>query len=357
MSGTIRKHGLRLLLYAALSYGLLYFSYKYYLPDAGGQDFYAYYQIYTDPLDFQAASPPFVFRQLSAVLVFLVWKAGVYYPLKIAYHAYGVDQRVFFAAIFVNYVGLTACATAVAAATQKLLPDKGEAWPLLGGALCFFDFFTQQAVLTGLTEGVAWLLLAIGFVGYLNRSRVTILIVLALSVLQRELIAIIFTVFAAAMVLRRREARGFHLLVVGAAAAAFLAYVALRLSGVAAPGYEDQLNPQAVLRNLLDWRRDATADVLFQALLAQNLLIALAAVWGWRRLAGRRRGAPGDAPLDAMTAAIFAVAAAVVVICFGTLSNPAGAGKDLALLTPMVAPLLAAMLAAPVAAQRTEAAA
>jgi hypothetical protein len=353
--GGIGKHGLRLLLYATISYGLLYFSYKYYLPDAGGQDFYAYYQIYTDPLDFQAASPPFVFRQLSAVLVFLVWKAGIYYPLKIAYHAYGVDQRVFFAAIFVNYVGLTACATAIAAATQKLLPGRGEAWPLLGGALCFFDFSAQQAVLTGLTEGVAWLLLAIGLIGYLNRSRATILTVLALSILQRELISIIFAVFAAGMMMRRREAWRFHLLIIAAAVAAFLAYVALRLSGIAPPAYENQLDPRAILGSLLDWRREATADMLFQVFLAQNLLIALAAAWTWRRLARRGRGAAPDWPLEAMTAATFAVALVVVVICFGTLSNPAGAGKDLALLTPLVAPLLAAMLCGASEARRIEA--
>jgi hypothetical protein len=352
----IRKHGLRLLLYATLSYGLLYFSYKYYLPDAGGQDFYAYYQIYTDPLDFQATWPPFVFRQLSAVLVFLVWKSGLYYPMKIAYHAYGVDQHVFFAAIFVNYVGLTACATAVAAATQKLLPERGEAWPLLGGALCFFDFSAQQAVLTGLTEGVAWLLLAIGLVGYLNRSRATILIVLALSILQRELIPIIFAVFAAGMLVRQHEARGFHLLIIAAASAAFLAYVALRLSGIAAPGNENQLDPHSILRNLLDWRRYASADVLFQAFLSQNLLIALAALWAWRRLVGRGRGAAGDGPLNAMIVATLAVVPVLVVICFGTLSNAAGAGKELALLTPLVAPLLAAILAGPGEARPTEAA-
>jgi hypothetical protein len=354
VTSAVRTQALRLLFFAVLSYGLLYFSYKYYLPDFGGSDFYAYYESYTHPLDFQAADPPFVFRQLSAVLVFLVWKAGIYYPTVIAFHAHGVDQRVFFAAILANYAALTACAVVVAAIAGRLLAARGGPWPLLAGALCYFAFSTQQAVLTGLTEGVSWLLLALGFLGYLNRSRATILVVLALSVLQRELIAVIFAVFAAGMLAFGRRERGFHGLVIAAACAAFAAYIALRLSGLAPPGHEAQMDPRAIIRHLLNWRGYLTGDVLFQVFLEQNLLIALAAVWAWLRFIRRRPAGVDD--LGPMVVSVYAAALVLVVAGFGALSGPNSTGKGLALLTPIVAPLLVALLARAEAAPAAEAA-
>src|SRR5262252_1974855 len=91
------------------SYGAFYFSYKWYaLPDP---DFLRHYaQNDLNPLSFAQGMTPHVLRQGSAVLTWLIYHAGIYYPSLIAFHAPGLDQRLFFAALLANYVGLLTAA-------------------------------------------------------------------------------------------------------------------------------------------------------------------------------------------------------------------------------------------------------
>src|SRR4051812_44253028 len=99
-----RERILRLFVLVLTSYGLLYFSYKYYIPLQGGSDFTAgYYKMYLAPLDFSVTSPPLVFRQLSAIATHLVYLAGIYYPADIQFHDAAISQRIFFAALLTNY--------------------------------------------------------------------------------------------------------------------------------------------------------------------------------------------------------------------------------------------------------------
>src|SRR5579863_9142962 len=60
------------------SYGLLYFSYKWYAPTDG--DFvYEYYKMYVRPVDFSIADAPFIYRQFSAALSNMIYSSGIYY--------------------------------------------------------------------------------------------------------------------------------------------------------------------------------------------------------------------------------------------------------------------------------------
>lgn len=94
----------RLAVLFVVSYGLLYFSYKYYVPWSGGIDFASYYNMYLSPLDFDATTSPFIYRQLSAIVTHLVYAAGIFYPNAIWFHDPRYDQHVFFAALLTNYV-------------------------------------------------------------------------------------------------------------------------------------------------------------------------------------------------------------------------------------------------------------
>jgi hypothetical protein len=161
----------RLLLFVLLSYGLFYFSYKYYVPDFGGNDFYAYYPMYLDPFNYDLAKSPFVYRQLTALLVHLVWKLGIFHDTTISFSKDGYDKHVFFAAIFTNYIALTIVSIVVAYTTDELCIQKDEAVSILSGLFCFFGFFVQQAVLTGLTEGFRGYWLPSAFLDtYVNHS-------------------------------------------------------------------------------------------------------------------------------------------------------------------------------------------
>ncbi|HEY2482902.1 MAG TPA: hypothetical protein VGI30_12005, partial [Caulobacteraceae bacterium] len=53
-------HIFRMSFYAVISYWFMYYSYKYYVPDYGCNDFYHYYNIYIHPFQIHAGSAPFV---------------------------------------------------------------------------------------------------------------------------------------------------------------------------------------------------------------------------------------------------------------------------------------------------------
>jgi hypothetical protein len=249
---------------------------------------------------------------------------------------------VFFAAIFTNWAALVACATTVAAAIRKWVPDSSEAWPLLGGALCFFDFFAQQGVLAGLSEGMSWLLVAIGFLGWTRRSLPLVAAVLGLSVIQRETIPIVFGALSVFTFLIRRDSARFHALVLTASVAAFLLYVAMRLWWAPAQGNDQQLNPTTFVHLLAHWDRLATRESVFQVFLSQNLLLGLAAV----SLAGALARPAGIRELqDPPTSALYLTALTLTALGVGTLSQSNSLGRVLSILTPIAAPLLVRALA------------
>src|SRR5215472_13509063 len=92
------------------SYGAFYFSYKWYaLPDPDFLQHYARNDL--NPLSFAPESTPHVLRQGSAILTWLIFRSGLYYPDSIAFHTTNVDQRLFFAALLANYIGLLTAAS------------------------------------------------------------------------------------------------------------------------------------------------------------------------------------------------------------------------------------------------------
>ncbi len=312
------------LFYAVISYGLVYFVYKYYTPDYGGIDYYHYIGVYAHPLNFKAGDAPFVYRQLSATLTHIVWRLGIYHDTRIAFATAG--QRIFFAAIFANWLALVACATVVAATARALVPRAGDGWSLLAGALCFFDFFAQQGVLAGLSEGVSWLLVAIGFLGWARRSIPILAAVIALSVVQRETIAVVFGALSVFSALLQRDAWRFHVKVLAISLIAVLLYLGMRLVWPA-PSNDAQLSPERFVYLLAHWNRLATRDGLFQICLSQNLLIGL----GVAAIAGKRA--------DPTITALFLTAAALLLVGVGALEQSNSIGRVLAILTPIAVSL------------------
>ena len=93
-------------LYTLITYPLFYFAYKFNMPKFGSSDIYHYLRMYQDPFNFSIADGPFVYRQLSAGIVHLVEKSGLYYDTQISFSDPNFSQRFYFAAILVNWVSL-----------------------------------------------------------------------------------------------------------------------------------------------------------------------------------------------------------------------------------------------------------
>lgn len=325
---------LDLALLTLLSYPILYFSYKYYTPVINGADYKFYYETYLHPLDLTATKAPFVYRQGSALLAHLIYRLGLFYQTNISYEDPARNVRVFFAALLANYVALVLAAGVVAAALRRRLPGPGVL-PLLGGLCLFLAWQCSNFVVTGLTEGVSWLLMAMLWALYDEGRRWRLFVLLMLlSAFQREMIAIAFLLVAAAAMLGRRRVGRAEAVVLLSAAASFALHLLVR--GVAFPvaGHEHQLSPGGLLGGLAHFPADRA--FLFQVVLSENLLwLALALALLLRR-AGRRE----EPALWHLVAAFAGMA--VVGVAAGVYNNM---GRVEGLLVPPLACQIGLMLA------------
>jgi hypothetical protein len=310
-------------------YGLLYFSYKFYSPAQGGTDFFYYYSMYQHPLDFHVTRAPFVFRQVSAVSTWALVKLGVYVPEAISFHAARFDQRIFFAAMASNFLWLIGASWLTGRIVEVIAKVRGGAWPLAGSLFCLLSFHVQSTVITGLTEGASWMLMAGALLAFLTRRILVLAAILALSVLQRETISVAMAAISLAFIAIDAKSRPFSYKVLAISVACFVAYVAMRrLSGVA--GHETQMQPGAILASLRSFR--FTQDILFQGLLSQSTLFLALLASAW----------PGAKPRWDLLVALLA---AFAVLWVGGVGAQLGSsvGHICAILTPGFAALAGAV--------------
>jgi hypothetical protein len=321
----------RILMLLVASYGLFYFSYKYETPWSGAYDYYHYYYMYLSPLNPHAATAPWIFRQISAVVTHLVLKSGIYYPNDIQFQDARYDQHVFFAALFTNWIFLVLAAWVAGLIAEHELRGRNPFASLIAGLLCLLAFYVQTGVITGLTEGPSWLLLAVGFLAYLRRARMPLLLVLALSIFQRETIIIALGLIAVFDLLLSRKEKRFRLQICVMSAVCFAAYFLARRLFI--PGLEQQTHLGGIVYTLAHFH--LTNAIIFQGVISQNTLaIFLAVALVARRHAGLRQ--PWVPVLLATTAVIY-----ILGLAAGLGNN---VGRLVSVLTPVFAGLAAAGL-------------
>jgi hypothetical protein len=123
-------------------------------------------------------------------------------------------------------------------------------------------------VITGAVEGPSWFLLALGFLAYLRKSKVTLAVVLALAIFQRETLLLVFGCIAAFDLVRHRAEVRFRLMVCAWSAICFAAYLGLRRM---VPGYEYQTHLPSLVSELRSTRFNS--DLLSQGFVSQNVVI------------------------------------------------------------------------------------
>ena len=186
-----------------LSYPLFYYSYKFCLPDFGGEDFYSYYPLYKD-WNFSAVDCPFNMRLISCFSIFLINKIGLYYNTEIVFTSFHPDysQQVFFNAMLFNYfcVILTCFViykTVNLFAHNKLFSFIAACFYLLGFGTLFFT-------LKPMSESCGILLLSFAFYAYIEKKQM-IYVVFLLAIFQREYIFIVFGIYSFIDYLYHRE--------------------------------------------------------------------------------------------------------------------------------------------------------
>lgn len=261
-------------------YGLPLQAYLTLQPEAGADNFYQYSGMYLSPFDMEATYAPFIFRQFCAVLVHLVYKAGLFVDLDIRFVADEEIRRVFFAAIVVNWAGLfLACAIVIDAVNRQT----GFGRPVIGllaGFLLLASFGTPAYVVSGLMDAWTWTFVAALFAAMSARREVWFHALVVLSVTQREVIPLIFAVWSGVELIRLRRDRvaawraARRLLV---CLGVFGAYLAVRfLIFPEISGNSHQLSAAGWLKSLTGSAPDA--GFLFKLMVQQNILILLAVV-------------------------------------------------------------------------------
>lgn len=327
-----RVHVFRLCVLTVASYGLLYFTYKFAKPWPGSNDYYAnYYFMYLSPLNTNAAPAPYSLRQASAVITRLVLATHVYVPNRTAAIVPGRDPHVLFAAMLTNWVFLLLAAWLAGLIAEEELGQPNAVAAMIAGFLCLLAFQTPFFVLSGLTEGVNWFLLAAGFLAYMRRARSWLLLVLVVSIVQRESIPIIMGVIAACDLALTREDRRFKMQTLARAVACFAVYFLARRFFL--HGSDGETHFAAMLASI---RQPGPASTfLSQMLLTQNTAILFFALaWLGRKGTYKKR-----AWVPCLLAAMIALD--VIGVAAGIVDNM---GRVLAILVPILAGLAAARM-------------
>lgn len=267
----LRRAMLYLVFLVLASYGMLYFSLKFYHPGFGATDYDSYQKMYQDPLNFDVAPSPFIYRQLGAVITNLIINFGPTYSGRLTFQ--GPNRNVFIGAIFSNYIALLITACFVCLVIDLRLSCKKPEIALLGGLLCLLSFFCQFTVLTGLQEGWSWCLIAGSYFAYLERRSILMFVLLALSVWQREIVFVVLAsiVIADTLWFPAAISRRYRIWTVLCAVLAAMAYICIRTLVLPRDGYESQLRVSNAVSNLLS-AIHFDRSFVDQALTSQNLL-------------------------------------------------------------------------------------
>ncbi|MGP6088472.1 hypothetical protein [Antarctobacter jejuensis] len=279
MARGLISFGARSLLYLVAFFPLFYLAYKFHVPDFGGSDYYHYHRMYLSPLDFSAADAPWVLRQIQAVIVNLLFEAGLDYDTDIAFTVDGFERGVFFSALAVNYISVVLTAALLGGHLQRQT-GRPDALSLFVPAVMVLNFSVLFFAYSGLTEGLSLLMFTAAYLAYrAGRYLVCALVVLA-AAFQRELIPLILLALIAADLIAagwQQDGRA-RLTVLICAALSLGAHVLLR-ANLPGDSHGAQLSPHAWL-DAFSGFGFADGDFLFQVLLTQNFaaLVALAAL-------------------------------------------------------------------------------
>lgn len=269
----------RFMFFALLSYGLFYIAYRYFDPSLNMPDFFRYHHMAQHPLVFERdiAGSPFIYRQFDAIVTHLFYQSGLFYNVPIGFTGEDVNQRVYFAAILSNYIALILTTLLVSEIFDMELGRVTLLPALFAGILCFLSFGTMTFILTGLTEAWGWFFIALGYYALKKENLILFGVVLFISIFQREIISIIFTVFSFLLFIfskYRYKAYNINFLKMSFISfVSFVMYVIYRKYIFPVSGFSDQLDKNSLLNNLLNLT--LTPKLIVTTIIPENIFMLM----------------------------------------------------------------------------------
>ena len=256
-----------------MSYGILYFSLKYYDPLIGGKDYFSYKEMIANPFNFKIAASPFVYRQFSTCIAAIIYQSNLYYDIGITFGENLETKKIFFSAMLSNYIALLS----TAALTIRIL-DKEIGKTLIPSMLAililFLSFGTINYVLAGLVEGWTWFFILFSFHALKTKNTNIFGIAIILSIFQKELIPIVFSIlsiyfYILSIIQNRKDNR--YLIMLFYSILSILLYLFTRTQVFIAHGFENQLDPFYFINNL----RNITFQkgMIVNYIASQNLIL------------------------------------------------------------------------------------
>lgn len=262
-----------------LSYPLFYFSYKFCLPDFGGEDYYYYQYLYKD-WDFAKVPAPFNMRIIGSFFIFLMNKIGLHYDTEIVFTTLhpNFSKEVFFNAMLFNYICVLL--TCMVICRFVLRVTRNTVYGFVAGCTYLLGYGTLFFSLKPISDSCAILFVIIVFY-YYEQKNYWLFPLMLLSIFQREYVCIAITIIACVDFYFQRDK--FQLYALAGAVLFFAIYYTLRKTFFFTPRFDAQTSPKVFIDSLLnpsvDWN-----PFIKQTLLLSNLLFVYGVVLLYKKI-------------------------------------------------------------------------
>jgi hypothetical protein len=260
-----------------MSYGVLYFSMRYYDPFIGGVDYFTYQRMITSPLDFSTAGSPFIYRQFSICIAAIYYKLNIFYDIGITFGETLQEKKIFFSLLLSNYTALLFTAILTLRVIDKEV-GKTVIASLFTVLILFLSFGTINYVLVGLVEGWTWFFVLLSYHALKTKNILLFSAALTVSIFQKELITIVVSIFSVyyftLSIIRKQKEYEFLTMSI-LSFLSVIVYILIRTTIIATPGYETQLKPLYFINTFLSLSINKT--VIINIIASQNLIIVFIA--------------------------------------------------------------------------------
>ncbi len=253
-----------------------YYSYKFSDPGFGNSDFYQYKEMVIQPFSADSSRSPFVYRQFTTSIASLLYNVGIFYNTEISFNTDNITQRIYFALLTSNYIGLIFCFLTIIFFIKRHVKQKSVVYyffPIFFILTSFGYLFNGLSVLT---EGWTYFFNTIIFILIIERKIVLTIAFLLLSLLNKEITSIIIasiSFFLLVHPLRLKKIDRYYLKVLIQSVFCFVIYLTIRLFLVPIEGGDNQTNFNEIVLNIKDFTLNF--EFIKQSILSLSAIIIL----------------------------------------------------------------------------------
>jgi hypothetical protein len=262
---SIQYHIIVFLFLFVLYLPVLYLTYKYHNPFIAFTDYFSYYSIYKN-LDIGNVESPFNMRLLSSFITHLFYKLGLYYHTKITFEYLGYDQRVFFCAVFTNWISIVLSSYMIMLHLIKK-ENLNLSYALLISIIFLFSAGNLIYCMNGNTDGFTIIWIVILYFFY-KRNSYFVLLLYLFTIFQRE-VALLFFFFLSVYDSFNEQGKRFYVISSLFAFLGIVIYYFLRKTYFYTPYFSHQLDLMSGLKSLINLNINLK-EIIMQVFLPQT---------------------------------------------------------------------------------------